>query len=293
MSFIWFCAAGYSLFVGIALLTISMAFFLFVKQPWKKLIIYPFALIAIFLIFLSATPLHPLLYTLWTASVLGWLIFCAIEKLSKKPFTKFLTAIAFALSITVLLTQIPFYLKPSMPKQKFDKLYIIGDSVSAGIGGQNEMTWPKLLHDKHAINVTNLSQAGDTVTSAISQADKIDDHQAIILLEIGGNDLLASTAYSQFEKDLTQVLKTVTSDSSMVVMLELPIFAWKIEYGRIQRKLAKKFNVILIPKRFFVSVLSAKDATQDLAHLSPKGHQIMMEKIWSILEANLISIKSE
>jgi len=34
-------------------------------------------------------------------------------------------------------------------------------------------------------------------------------------------------------------------------------------------------------------VLSAKGATVDLAHLSPEGHEIMAEKVWSLLSKHL------
>jgi len=293
MSFIWFCAAGYSLFCGIALLTLTMLFSILSKQLWPKLLVHVATIISIFLIILSATPLPWWLYIVWVISVLGWLLFFASEKLSKWPFTKLLTALAFCVTITVLVTELPFYLKPTMPKHKFEKLYIIGDSVSAGIGGKHEQTWPILLRNKYGIKVVDLSESGATVTSAIHQANQVNSENTIVLLEIGGNDLFGSTPYSQFKRDLSQILNIVSDYKSTVVMLELPIFPWHIEYGRIQRQLAKQFNVILIPKHFFVSVLSVKGASTDLAHLSAKGHQLMVETIWSILGPNLISTVPE
>ena len=293
MKFIWFCAAGYSFFCGIALLVLSILSSMIFKRLWQKLLLYTTTFTGVFLIFLSATPLPCWLYIIWATSVLGWLLFFTLEKRSKWPFYKLLITIAFFLTIMALVTELPFHTEPTMPKQKYERLYIIGDSVSAGIGGRHEQTWPKLLRDKYGIRVIDLSEQGATVASAIRQATQVSCENAVVLLEIGGNDLFAPTPYSQFRKDLSQILKKVNSSEHTVVMLELPLLPWHIEYGRIQRQLAKQFDVILIPKRFFVSVLSVKGASTDLAHLSAKGHQLMAERIWSILGPNLNPAVSE
>ena len=104
---------------------------------------------------------------------------------------------------------------------------------------------------------------------------------------IGGNDLFAPTPYVQFKRDLRNLMEIVNDTNCTIVMLELPLFPWDIEYGRIQRESAKQFDVILIPKRFFIRVLSEKGSSTDLAHLSAKGHQLMAEVVWSLLEPNL------
>jgi hypothetical protein len=51
--------------------------------------------------------------------------------------------------------------------------------------------------------------------------------------------------------------------------------------------LAAEFGIILVPKSFFADVLGTKGATIDLAHLSPKGSEIMADKVWSLLNQHL------
>ncbi len=157
------------------------------------------------------------------------------------------------------------------------------------LGGGNEETWPEILQNKYGINIVDLSKAGATASSAFKQAEHVNDSNAIVLLEIGGNDLFAPTPQTQFEKDLKRLIQRVIGPDRTVVMLELPLLPWQIRYGKIQRQLSREFDVVLIPKRFFVSVLSAQDATSDLAHLTTKGHRIMAERIWSLLGENLES----
>ena len=69
-------------------------------------------------------------------------------------------------------------------------------------------------------------------------------------------------------------------------MLEVPVLPWHIEYGRILRKVANEFDVILVPKKFLAGIFSAKDATLDLAHLSPKGHELMARGVLSLIRAD-------
>ena len=288
MKIVWFCAAGYSFFIGTLLFILAILLSIFFKKPWSKTIIYVLIVTGIFSIFLSATPFALWFYAIWAITLVLWLIVIN-SKLSTKELNwqKIASALFLLMCISAILIELPYHLKPSIPKGNFDKLYIIGDSVSAGIGGRNEQTWSKILHEKYKVNVINLSEAGATVHSALRQVDKIESQSGIVLLEIGGNDLFAPTPISTFEKDMRQLLKTARMEKRTVVLLELPLQPWQISYGKIQRRLANEFNAILIPKRFFVSVLSKKGATTDLAHLSPNGHEFMAQTIWNLLGHSL------
>jgi acyl-CoA thioesterase-1 len=70
-------------------------------------------------------------------------------------------------------------------------------------------------------------------------------------------------------------------------MLELPLRPQDIRYGRIQRQLAEKYEVVLVPKHFFARLFATKGATVDLVHLSQAGHQLMAERVWNLLKDSL------
>ena len=180
-----------------------------------------------------------------------------------------------------------YYIKPPLPDEKFEAIYVVGDSVSAGIGGRNEKTWPEIISDEFDVNIINLAVPGATVASAISQAKKVEGDNVIVLLEIGGNDLFNNTPESQFRQSLKQIIKESQRPTRLLVMFELPLLPRQTKYGRIQRQLAKQYDVVLIPKRFFVKVISAKNASYDLAHLTPTGHKLMAQELWNILGPNM------
>jgi acyl-CoA thioesterase-1 len=284
MKFIWFCAAGYSFFIGIVLLIISIALSIFTKKNNIRFVVYSFVGPGAFLIFLSATPLPILLHIIWIFSLLGWLFCFITKKIKIKRIFEIFSICALLLSITAILSELRFQFIHELPHEKYEKLYVIGDSVSAGIGGSNEQTWPKILKQEHGMHIIDLAEPGATVATAMKQANQVGDERSVILLEIGGNDLFVPTPNYQFEKNLRELLKKTKGTENLIVMLELPLQPWQIRFGRIQRKLAKEFNVILIPKRFFVSILSAEGANLDLAHLSEEGHMLMAAKVRELLK---------
>ncbi len=143
--------------------------------------------------------------------------------------------------------------------------------------------WPELLAAQRAIEVHSLAQMGATCSSAAIQADKLPADGGLLLLEIGGNDLLGSTTAEKFSRDLDQLLTKVCSLNRTVLMFELPLPPLCNDYGRIQRALAAKHSVTLIPKRIFIAVLARNGATVDSIHLAPDGHQSMADTVWNLI----------
>jgi acyl-CoA thioesterase-1 len=118
----------------------------------------------------------------------------------------------------------------------------------------------------------------------LQQADRIEPGGAIVLVEIGGNDLLGTTTASDYEKGLAFLLGALSRPEREVVMFELPLLPFKNQFGRIQRRLASAHGVKLIPKRALISVLTSNSSTLDSIHLSPRGHAEMAALVWPILK---------
>ena len=123
--------------------------------------------------------------------------------------------------------------------------------------------------------VISYSRPGAGIGDAIQFAKNLNAEDRLVLLEIGGNDLLAGMPVSAFQNALDILLRRVTTPGRAVMMFELPLLPYQITYGQIQRRLAAKYRITLIPKRFFISVLSGQDATSDGLHLLPEGNRRM------------------
>ena len=106
---------------------------------------------------------------------------------------------------------------------------------------------------------------------------------SLVLAEIGGNDVLRANRPEAFEQGLDVLLAKLRGDGRIVIMLELPLPPFHNRYGDVQRRLAKRHGVLLVPKRVLMGVLTAHGATVDTIHLSARGHALMAETVWSII----------
>lgn len=104
-----------------------------------------------------------------------------------------------------------------------------------------------------------------------------------MIVEIGGNDLLGATGTEQFARDLDALLQEVSAAGRQIVMFELPLPPLHHEWGRIQRDAARRYDVKLLPRRVFLSVLAGGGATLDSIHLSEVGQQEMARRIWAVV----------
>jgi acyl-CoA thioesterase I len=167
---------------------------------------------------------------------------------------------------------------------RYDALAVIGDSVSAGLLGPREPTWPKQFREQYGVQVIDVSAEGATARSALGQAESLNSRsgniRAVVLIEIGGNDYFESVPPADFAVDLERLLTTLNRPDRQLVMLELPLPPFYNSYGRVQRELAARYRVPLISKREFARVVFTSEATLDTVHLSETGHRLFAEMVW-------------
>jgi len=186
--------------------------------------------------------------------------------------------------------ELPYHLMPNFSTSPARKITVIGDSVTAGVGGdEHSQTWPNILQHEHKVKVQDISHMGETASSALKRAQTHGITSQAIIIEIGGNDLLGSTSSAQFEVDLDALLSFATREDRQVIMFELPLPPFCHEFGRIQRTVAAKHGVKLIPKRVFLSVIASGDSTLDSIHLSQSGHQQMSNTVWQIIQPGFVA----
>jgi acyl-CoA thioesterase-1 len=163
-----------------------------------------------------------------------------------------------------------------------DHLVVIGDSISSGID-PHVPAWPEVLQQTTSTHVKNLSRPGAKTSEGLVMTESITQEDSVVLIEIGGNDLLSGVPSSEFGRALEALLSKVSAPGRTVVMFELPLLPNKIAYGQIQRRLATKHGVFLIPKRFFVNVIGGANATSDGLHLSEAGAGHMAALVGQVL----------
>jgi acyl-CoA thioesterase-1 len=280
---IYFFGSGAAFFAGVGLVLAAAGISGIYQRKWATRTATLSALLGLILIALSATPLPYWFYGMAGVVSLLWLVAERYERKTIPKIRPLLRCTVVFLWCVAILMEIPYHLAPAWKPAGRPTLYIFADSVTAGMGETSMVTWPNLLARSHSIDVHDYSQMGAKVGSMLRKAEKTPVGDGIILLEIGGNDLLGSTSAIDFEADLDLLLAKFAGKGRTLLMFELPLPPFANEFGRIQRSLAKKYGVHLVPKRIFVSVLTADGATVDSVHLTARGHELMAETAWSLI----------
>jgi acyl-CoA thioesterase-1 len=282
MSFIiYFFGSGAAFFLGATLVLGSVA--LASRRRWG-ILVRLLSLLGLILVAVSAIPLPYTFYAIASAATVAWLVMEHLHAMRpRRQIAAFRLLIAL-LWLGGVLVELPYHFTPSIEVQGRPPLWIIGDSVTAGTGNPKVETWPRILARTRGVTVHDRSQMGATVGSALQRLEQQPLGDGIILLEIGGNDLLGSTSAADFEDRLERLLALVCRPGRTVLMFELPLPPFCNEFGRAQRRLAAQYGVALIPRRLFAEVLTAGGATLDGIHLTQDGHQAMAEAFWRLVE---------
>lgn len=270
--------SGQSFFTGVILL-IAAAVASIQTRPALCRLAVPGFLAGSLAIILSSASVPYWLVAFGTLATIAW---CIARFHKPRRGAAAYTVIVF--SLVAACCELPYHITPAIPHVSSRTLTVIGDSVTAGTGGDDHSeTWPRIIAREHGIAVQDISRMGDTAARALKRVRKHQIDSSIVIVEIGGNDILGSTTPDQFASDLDALLAHLTAADRQVVMFELPLPPFYHAYGRIQRLAAAKHNVSLIPKRVFLSVIADRSSTLDSIHLSQSGHQLMAQCVWRLI----------
>jgi lysophospholipase L1-like esterase len=186
--------------------------------------------------------------------------------------------------VTALAMELPYHLTSPPQGLRCQRLYIVSDSLAAGLG-REQTTWPKLLAARTRVEVRDLSFAGANTRLALRSVQPVleqdEDSDAWILISIGGNDMLGKTSAEDFATDLDRLLALARGNPAhprRVLMQELPLVPGAWAFGAAQRRLAAQHGVALLPKKLLAGVVLTGENVVDGLHLSPAGHERMAQE---------------
>lgn len=282
MSLIWLLASGVPYFAGAALVGLAGAWPRS-RRRFVGCLAWAGMILGLMLIVLSATPDPPWLRVAGGLAVLVWAIARVTKNAGRKrPIGKTVRCALPALAVLAILLEAPHHRMASLPSGRETRLIVLGDSLSAD-QGRDWPGWPTLRANQHGIVVENLSVGGATAAAGRAQADAATGRDGVVVIALGGNDILRGGRVEEFQAGLEYILRTVRGDGRRLVMLELPLPPLYDRFGHAQRRLAERYGVTLVPKRHLAAVLARRDATTDGIHLTPAGQAALAEKVWKCI----------
>jgi lysophospholipase L1-like esterase len=290
-SLVTFFASGTAFLVGAVVLTAAVTLRAVIRRRWAAAASAGLALIGAASVGLSATPLPPWLHIIWGVAFAAWL-FTPTWRKRVRVVVIGTEAALLLVTVSAVGFEMPFEVRPRIPPGPYSRLYVIGDSITAGIGREGGRTWPAILRSEHNVTVVDLSHAGFGCAQELRRIRDVPLADGLVFIEIGGNDLLSRVAPSQFGQDLEALVQHLSGSGRQLVMLELPLFPFDNAYGREQRRVARERHVVLVPKQFFAEIFASPGATVDGIHLSATGQRRMAQMVWNLLGNGLSTHQS-
>lgn len=286
-------ASGESLYLGAVLLLLAVIATAYPKRKWMLQLRNLLAWVALACMVMACPPFPLAVDLIFFVAFAFWFGTSNQSSPSQRMIRWQIGSRLFLAVLVCVLAAIEFPHRkmPSITDGVSDHFVVIGDSISSGLDPHIE-PWPLVLQQTCGIEVRNLAKPGTQVREALSIAKELRDSDRLVLIEIGGNDLLMGVSADEYGKVLDELLANVATHNRTVIMFELPLLPNKIAYGQIQRRLSQKYGVSLIPKRYFAQVIGDAEATTDGLHLSGPGARRMAGLVAEVLSLVFKSCRS-
>ena len=175
-------------------------------------------------------------------------------------------------------------------------ILIIGDSLSAGYGIDEEQSWVVLLQDRlnnegYGYRVINASISGDTTGGGLRRLPRaLKQHEpGVVVIELGGNDGLRGTPIHVIRGNLGSMIELAQDTGARVILagMQMPPnygAAYTGDFSRMYPELAQDYDASLV--RFFMQdvALNPNLMQPDRIHPNADGQSILLDNVWPVLE---------
>jgi acyl-CoA thioesterase-1 len=171
-------------------------------------------------------------------------------------------------------------------------ILILGDSISSAWGINTEQGWVALLQQRLTENqfnyrVISASVSGDTSRTGLNRLDDaLKKHKpAIVIIALGGNDGLRGLPISETENSLSSIIDKSQQAGLSVLLagIRLPpnygVF-YNSQFAALFQRLAKKYNVPLVPKILDQVADDPSLMQEDRTHPTAEGQKQVLENVW-------------
>jgi acyl-CoA thioesterase-1 len=183
--------------------------------------------------------------------------------------------------------------KPHQPAPvEANIILVLGDSISAGYGIEQELGWVNLLNERllrqtTAYQVKNLSVSGETTIGGLTRLPQAlaRYNPDIVIIELGGNDGLRGYPISKIRANLDKLVATSLQAEARVLLVGMmlpPNYGKRYAdaFYRTFSEIAATYSVPLLP--FLLDGIAANAAMMQRDGIHPKAEaqSMILENIW-------------
>lgn len=180
--------------------------------------------------------------------------------------------------------------KPAEPQPPGTVVLALGDSLTAGYGLDPAQAWPALLAEKTGWRIVNGGVSGDKASDALARLPALLDEHApkLVLVALGGNDMLRRLPEEQTRASLARILELVRGHNAQPVLLATPkpsvagVVFQSLSPPDFYAEVARERKVPLIADAI-AEVLSDPGLKLDQLHPNAEGHKVLAGKLFDAL----------
>ncbi len=166
-----------------------------------------------------------------------------------------------------------------------DVIVAFGDSLTYGTGAAEAESYPIVLGQLIGRKVVGAGVPGDVTEGGLARLQAvIDEHKPrLVIVCLGGNDMLRKVDEAQTKTNLRSIIKTVQAQGIGAVLIGVPKPALVTSAPQFYEDIAKELGIPYEGK-IVTDVLYQRDQKSDAIHPNAKGYRRMAEAIAALLK---------
>ena len=175
---------------------------------------------------------------------------------------------------------------PTLPKlNSHDVIVAFGDSLTHGTGASRDTAYPAVLASLTGRTVINAGVPGDTTSSGLQRLPAVlAEHQPrLVLLCLGGNDMLRKQPEAATENNLRLLVQTIRASGAEVMLIAVPepkLFGGAPDF---YERVAEDMRLPL-EDDVFNDVLKDNRLKADPIHANAAGYRVVAERLAKFLQ---------
>lgn len=172
-----------------------------------------------------------------------------------------------------------------VPAQEHYEVIAFGDSLTEGLGSEDLKGYVGYLEDHTGVPIMNMGIRRDTTQDLLDRIDRdvLDHRPQVVIITIGGNDLIHFTPYDTILKNLQVIFEKLTQQKITIIFAEVTDDILFKKYNDQVKHLADTYGVVYIPRTMehvFWNIRSKFDPL----HPDDRGYTTMGERMLPVVQ---------
>jgi len=162
-------------------------------------------------------------------------------------------------------------------------IVVLGDSISSGVGVAPGEAYPEILAARLKTEIVNDGVPGDTTADALARLDQVlAQNPWLVIVELGGNDILRQVPPEQAEKNLRTILDRILAAHVLPVLIEVDApFAGR--YNAMYDRLADSYHIPIVDD-VLGEILRSPSLKSDQIHPNAQGQRELADAVAKEIE---------